>query len=323
MILLVSPFYIQAGSPVPLSRKNVNYEHCGDEYFERLHGMIDSSFPMLNEELIVFWAHESITFNYRYDAYRLIPDMISIIEGIRSQPSGSDEWCFGIQGYMPIWVFEWADETLLLSWRNYQGDDDSKMRGKPPVTLRTRQFINEWKRPMEMCLRAIVACGFDSIYPETVNQFRSFIQSIPGNGFLYPLENVPNGYFEMDVNLSFGYLVLKMGGDDVAVTDFNPDIFSELLKAALTLENATAPISLSLRQSCDVCTCRFERNCQGLEIKILKGTREPFYLFTTWQQFASEVSSLAVYLRKIKWLTKPVPEIELLRARLQASKTGV
>jgi hypothetical protein len=176
------------------------------------------------------------------------------------------------------------------------------MEERPPVKLRLRQFIAEWKRPMEMCLRAFLACGFNSVHPETIFQFEQLIGSIPGNGFLYDLEKSPPGYIEIDV-IYGSILRIRSDAGTFKIEDAAHDTIVHLVRGALTISKEApdynfCPVmpflncewSLLLSRNSDFCLTVIERNTAA-------GTEEVFTFETTLEVFSKELLQMLEYLK--------------------------
>lgn len=172
-------FCIQAGFPD-------NSRSC-DINDSKLSEAIESAFPMNTESLIMFWDHIAIPLSYKYDISYMIDDIIMLLQHIQMEETGEIIIPWLPDTFRVDWKVRWNIDTISIrsNWVNTVGDLQEILIDHEKIKLIKKDFINEWKKPLEIIIRALDDCGYSKIIKNQYNILLDTFISIQDYGMLY------------------------------------------------------------------------------------------------------------------------------------------
>lgn len=172
-------FCIQASAPKYCDTIDVN-DNCLSE-------AIESVFSLHTENAIMMWNHVSIPLSYKYDISYMIDDIIKLIGNLQDKVEGEMIIQWLPDTFRSNWKVKWVDGMVSIcsDWECTVGQLEIILNRQNNITLPVSDFINEWKRLLEIVIAGLKYAGYDKIRIGGMNELLNECDRIPGIGILY------------------------------------------------------------------------------------------------------------------------------------------
>jgi hypothetical protein len=172
-------FVIQASAPRAIVRL--------DPADESLSDAIQTVFCLATEDAIMNWNGVYVPIGYKYDMSMMIDDVLDLLEEMRLVGAGTRVIQWASNTFSATWDVEWDADmvTVLAGWIDVIGGTESLLGANCKLCVSKTEFGAEWKRPLEVVLRALEAAGYNDADLEGMNRLRSVSGNIVGEGLLY------------------------------------------------------------------------------------------------------------------------------------------
>lgn len=172
-------FRIQASCP--------RYTHRYDEEDEDLSSAIETIFPMMTEDVIMYWKCIPITLEYKYDISWMIDDILLILEKLRSTSMGVLEIHWSSDTFANIWSITWSDTKMKIDskWNSVVGNTEEILQSAGPIIIEKEQFANEWKRVFSNIIKGLKLSGYSEENLLGMKRLVSEYNLIKKEGVLY------------------------------------------------------------------------------------------------------------------------------------------
>ena len=171
-------FTLQASNPQPVLQFDSDDASIADA--------IQTIFPLNTERAFLNWNYVYVPLSYKYDLSLMIDDVIGLIETIAGNARGTTSIHWPSNTFAATWTLAWNDEHLTIDaeWRSVSGNVEQLLSARPHIVLRTGEFLAEWKRPLDIILKALSAAGYNEGL-RGMARLRRVVEVIPGSGLLY------------------------------------------------------------------------------------------------------------------------------------------
>lgn len=155
-------FYIQAGNP-GMTRE------C-DPADESLSDALQAVFPSKTEHLIMVWNGIFIPLSYKYDISLMVDDIVALCSEMLTAERGSQRIAWPSNTFTVVWHVEWSGTNVGVNglWNCIIGGTEALLARKAGISMSREEFLSEWKRPLEIVLKALREAGY------TERQIRGF-----------------------------------------------------------------------------------------------------------------------------------------------------
>lgn len=129
---------------------------------ESLSDAIESSFPLLTENLVMVWNYIPILLSYKYDISIMIDDILDVLEVLRVEDSGTKTIHWASNTFAHIWYLSWESTQLVIkaAWGSESGGIGEILENSGNITLTKQSFSSEWKKVLQNLITALNGSGY-------------------------------------------------------------------------------------------------------------------------------------------------------------------
>ncbi|SFF40258.1 hypothetical protein SAMN04487969_13421 [Paenibacillus algorifonticola] len=171
-------FTIQASCP--------RFTDIFDRDAENLSDAIESSFPLLTENVVIKWNYVPILLSYKYDISIMIDDILEILEVIK-EDSGTKTVYWASNTFAHVWHLSWDSTQLVINaeWGDIAGGMELLLQNSGNVTLKRQSFVSEWKRVLRNLITALVKSGYSEDKLPGMKRLVHEYEAIESEGNIY------------------------------------------------------------------------------------------------------------------------------------------
>lgn len=176
---VIMDFYIQTSNPCIINEISM--------YDYKLSDAIESVFPMITEDLILFWDHIGIALSYKYDISYMIEDILMLLQRIQSEKKG-EELIFWLPDTFRVdWRLVWNEEMIFIdaNWVNITGGLQRILVDSRKIEISKKEFLSEWKMPLEVLINALEKSGYHWLMKQEYDKLVKSFNAIEKYGVLY------------------------------------------------------------------------------------------------------------------------------------------
>ena len=172
-------FAIQASNPRFLAEFDATDTNLSDA--------IQTIFPLETEYALLVWNWVYVPLTYKYDLSLMIDDVIELIEEMISNPSGNRTIHWPSNTFASSWRIEWdgGKTSVVAEWMCVLGDTEAMLAMKPKVMLESSEFIEEWRRPLEVIAAGLCSAGYNATNLPGFERLQMVVSKIGRCGTLY------------------------------------------------------------------------------------------------------------------------------------------
>jgi hypothetical protein len=148
---------------------------------------IESVFPLMTEDSFLLWNWIPIRLSYKYDWSDIMDDVVPLLATMQSQSEGECTAQWPSTTFMATWSMRWNSltTTIVAEWQSVGGDVLPLLVANPEVIVPTREFMAEWKRPLEVIVQALDEAGYSDSTVPGFAALRAIVEGIEEYGMLY------------------------------------------------------------------------------------------------------------------------------------------
>lgn len=117
----------------------------------------------------------------------LTDDIVLMVQIIGGSSSGqwSNHWPSST--FLAEWKFSWDADSIHVSadWKAVAGRALELLREDPVVVLKKSDFLSEWRRPLDIVLRALQRSGYSKQLLPGMSSLSDALDLLPESGTLY------------------------------------------------------------------------------------------------------------------------------------------
>lgn len=176
---MLDTFVLQGSQPRTLGTHDPQDESLGDA--------IQTVFMSNTERAIMLWHQWGILLDYRYDWGVIVDDVVVMIGRLQSELSGSCVIEWPSNTFSARWKLEWNADELSVDthWQAVRGVAVETLNGRSRIRVLRDQFLNEWKRPLQIIAEALFAAGYAGSSLRGFQALVDVLAQIKGEGVLY------------------------------------------------------------------------------------------------------------------------------------------
>src|SRR5438067_2089483 len=147
-------FVIQASNPRALV--------CFDADDASLSDAIQTVFPLEAEYALLTWNWIYVPLSYKYDLSLMVDDIIALVEAMTSEEGGHKSIRWPSNTFAATWNIDWkgGEATITATWECVIGSTEGLLNSRPIVVVGFRDFVREWRRPLEVVTSALESAGY-------------------------------------------------------------------------------------------------------------------------------------------------------------------
>jgi hypothetical protein len=172
-------FWIQAGTPRSSGRH--------DPAASGLDEVIETVFPLETEDALIVWKATPVPLSYKYDLSVMMEDLLDLLDSLLGESSGEYSLTWPSNTFRAEWKVRWEDQRLTIEadWQSVVGGTEQVLNAAGRLDVSVKQFVAEWKRPLELIEDAIRSCGYSVDVLPDIERIQRVVRKIPGSGYLY------------------------------------------------------------------------------------------------------------------------------------------